>query len=638
MQRLLKRRKVQECLEETEKEMGDGGMSLNELESLLNEEGIDTKIDVIPTRRIASKDNTTFLLLNNVKQALAAAKQKKEQESNPGTSKEIEEVVPQDEKHPVKDELEEDLEKAIKMSLECVDNHDTSNYTSKTDESWTSALTDSDYTNTDSEEEDGYEQPDMSSAKAYIMQYTDYTAKAIDQIVSTKNVGDKNKQNKPDLDKILEEINREKSIILEKIDLMSDDEYIKPLDQATNIESGNADNIKPQNDEADIDISASQASVIYVQNSAPDIVTLNSSGEESVLNSSAEKQSEMANHSALDESSKDYNVPDKLPVKVEENSSEDEFEDLCEMSNEKAKSEFSNSSEDDEFEDVPEIVNQAAKSVVVIDIGQACDEEDIFSDVFTSHIKNDPPSKINSSSENYEDMLQSIEKTENIKASAKIGLISDSGTKTTPVLNNVKKDIPDKTNKTEDRNTVFVKTNNVENALTQIKENVTVPEEVSDVSNNLNETDVQDKSKNKPPVREVISTEKLNVMAEVVANEEQNLIQEKGRLDRVGRNITEQMTKEAQELLQLFGIPYIVAPMEAEAQCAFLENVKLTDGTITDDSDIWLFGGKTVYKNFFNQKKHVLQFLSERIEKSFSKYQILCSSYHTHMLSTIISV
>lgn len=73
-----------------------------------------------------------------------------------------------------------------------------------------------------------------------------------------------------------------------------------------------------------------------------------------------------------------------------------------------------------------------------------------------------------------------------------------------------------------------------------------------------------------------------------------------------------------QELLQLFGVPYIVAPMEAEAQCAFLDDINLTDGTITDDSDIWLFGGKTVYKNFFNQHKHVMEFRAENIQHHFS--------------------
>ena len=70
------------------------------------------------------------------------------------------------------------------------------------------------------------------------------------------------------------------------------------------------------------------------------------------------------------------------------------------------------------------------------------------------------------------------------------------------------------------------------------------------------------------------------------------------------------MRLEAQELLRLFGVPYLVAPMEAEAQCAYLEQIKLTDGTITDDSDIWLFGGTCVYKNFFDNNKKVLQFLS----------------------------
>lgn len=69
-------------------------------------------------------------------------------------------------------------------------------------------------------------------------------------------------------------------------------------------------------------------------------------------------------------------------------------------------------------------------------------------------------------------------------------------------------------------------------------------------------------------------------------------------------------------------MPYVVAPMEAEAQCATLESLGLTNGTITDDSDIWLFGGRIVYKDFFNQKKRVQQFRSEEIEKILSMFFI----------------
>lgn len=73
-----------------------------------------------------------------------------------------------------------------------------------------------------------------------------------------------------------------------------------------------------------------------------------------------------------------------------------------------------------------------------------------------------------------------------------------------------------------------------------------------------------------------------------------------------------------QELLELFGVPYLVAPMEAEAQCAFLDLIELTDGTITDDSDIWLFGGRTVYKNFFDQNKVVMEFKVDSIQRHYS--------------------
>ncbi len=61
----------------------------------------------------------------------------------------------------------------------------------------------------------------------------------------------------------------------------------------------------------------------------------------------------------------------------------------------------------------------------------------------------------------------------------------------------------------------------------------------------------------------------------------------------------------SQELLEMFGLPYIIAPMEAEAQCAYLDTVHLVDGVVTDDCDVFLFGGLSVYKNIFDDRKYV---------------------------------
>lgn len=118
-------------------------------------------------------------------------------------------------------------------------------------------------------------------------------------------------------------------------------------------------------------------------------------------------------------------------------------------------------------------------------------------------------------------------------------------------------------------------------------------------------------------LKEAKSKDELESIASQLRTDRSEMELERNKRDRLGGSITERMTQECMELLRLFGIPYIVAPMEAEAQCAFLNQIELTDGTITDDSDIWLFGGKTVYKNFFDQNKHVLEYKVGNIERLF---------------------
>lgn len=82
--------------------------------------------------------------------------------------------------------------------------------------------------------------------------------------------------------------------------------------------------------------------------------------------------------------------------------------------------------------------------------------------------------------------------------------------------------------------------------------------------------------------------------------------------------ITQTMIDECQQLLQLFGIPFITAPTEAEAQCATLVNLDLVDGVITEDSDVFLFSSSKkmrVFKNFFNSNKYVECYKSGEIEQ-----------------------
>ncbi|XP_056169922.1 DNA repair protein UVH3 isoform X2 [Syzygium oleosum] len=98
------------------------------------------------------------------------------------------------------------------------------------------------------------------------------------------------------------------------------------------------------------------------------------------------------------------------------------------------------------------------------------------------------------------------------------------------------------------------------------------------------------------------------------------------KLERNAESVSSEMFAECQELLQMFGLPYIIAPMEAEAQCAYMELTNIVDGVVTDDSDVFLFGARSVYKNIFDDRKYVETYFMKDIEKELglSRDKLIC--------------
>nr|CAG8491504.1 15213_t:CDS:10 [Entrophospora candida] len=134
----------------------------------------------------------------------------------------------------------------------------------------------------------------------------------------------------------------------------------------------------------------------------------------------------------------------------------------------------------------------------------------------------------------------------------------------------------------------------------------------------------------------------LSSIQQELSKEIEQLNEKQRREKRDADNITQSMITECQKLLQLFGIPFIVAPMEAEAQCAKLLTLGLVDGIITDDSDVFLFGGSKVYKNMFNQQKYVERYDLEEVEREMQinrnkliQLSILLGSDYTEGLTGI---
>lgn len=117
---------------------------------------------------------------------------------------------------------------------------------------------------------------------------------------------------------------------------------------------------------------------------------------------------------------------------------------------------------------------------------------------------------------------------------------------------------------------------------------------------------------------------------------EEELEQEAARQARHSASINDMLVKECQELLALLGQPYVVSPGEAEAQCAWLEQQGLSHGTVTDDSDAWLFGAQCVYRHLFRPDRRPTRFLLRDLATQFGldrqklvAFALLCGSDYT---------
>lgn len=80
-------------------------------------------------------------------------------------------------------------------------------------------------------------------------------------------------------------------------------------------------------------------------------------------------------------------------------------------------------------------------------------------------------------------------------------------------------------------------------------------------------------------------------------NEKKEIQKEIYNLSKQVINVTKSHVSEIKELLDVLGINYYDAPDEAEKYCVFLQKNKIIDFIVTDDTDVFTFGGVNILKS-----------------------------------------
>lgn len=94
--------------------------------------------------------------------------------------------------------------------------------------------------------------------------------------------------------------------------------------------------------------------------------------------------------------------------------------------------------------------------------------------------------------------------------------------------------------------------------------------------------------------------EKIEILQELKPENEMEKTEINKEISNLSRqiiNVTKTHVTEVKTLLDILGITYYDAPDEAEKYCVFLQKNKIIDYIVTDDTDIFTFGGINILKS-----------------------------------------
>ncbi|XP_069684242.1 DNA excision repair protein ERCC-5 isoform X2 [Periplaneta americana] len=654
MSRLLKRRSVQVSLEDAEKEMGGRSLSLGELEELLSEQGVVTESKA--GMRIASDETTRYLYVKDIGKQILAKTKTETSDNKPKVSSPI-----KNEENNEPPKIEDDCNKYMEEVSEFI-------YQEEEDleRNWTS---NSDEDLAPDQEKIESKNMNLKMAQNFIFENSGLTQEQILAVIQYQNaVESENQQSSehfvaPDQPstsgisgykaKRVEDSNTPGCSGTQEHSIQNKRFSVAETTSTTSKVNVNNTNTGVTEKTFTIETDSNKDSISLQLNSSKmgaDIVAKNTSTEEIMDNIVSNENKadsikslntltivEKSNH--LEKFSDDRNscsLRQDQGAESNKTASDNNIssgsmtvaknrDTISDKENEQLKSDSDSESEFVEVMNENTLPHEnksfvGPKSTVEVLIQpdkRAEIEDDIFADIFATETKETTYSKIKTALENVSDSSTVRDTRKNIDLDSSKSVIYSEGIKNK--ANDFKR--TDSLIKNVDSNRKMNIVNEVEStekssAASEIKlnSNIETVEDKLELDKRPS-SETGGSSKNLPP--STVSSEDLKKLQMSLEEKHQDLLVERGKQERLAANITDQMCMEAQELLQLFGVPYIVAPMEAEAQCAFLDLISLTDGTITDDSDIWLFGGQKVYKNFFNQKKHVMHYKAADIKHYF---------------------